>query len=367
MTQKPLTPLYLSLLAPGAGQFKLGRRTWAGGLLLGCIFAIALIIVHLAHGLAMFESARGSFLFACLLRGLVFAYCYAAFDSYFSVANPDPRTVKRRQAMILNMLLPGAGYLLIRAWPRMITVTLLLVMVVFFAGRAARIIDVVFVVMQVIMAVIVYHEMVQQQMREDQKAMQLPDLTHHPVGQLICLALFGIAIVAVGWIVQQRMPDIAFKSLTIDDVKLRPHGNTLGVHIAKVGLDVSVIGAGWLLDPKPRGALFTAEHDSGGVIHLAVEEIEPFMRPERHVAQFIKRLAKRQQITLVKLTSTVVSKIPAWKLQLKSALGTPSQMIMVIRGAAAYMLFFSCELDACEALKPSFEKTSASWRFGTAR
>ena len=218
LKKRVLRATFGSALLPGLGQLTLAKLVpsqRAFGLAMIVLFAggVAGAVMHLLSGLWLFESALGSFAFGVLLRSLVLIYLFGIVDAYFCALRPDDQdAVLRRRAVGLNMLLPGAGYLLTRTWLRALMGLGVSAMVVFFAvARYHRFLDLVFVGLQLIMGAAM-HQQRRIAEADERGTVEPPRPVLDPVApaQIFVLMAVLVGLGAVGWVIARRMPSYDF-------------------------------------------------------------------------------------------------------------------------------------------------------------
>lgn len=140
-------------LLPGTGHLLRGERRTGGLMAATTLALIALAATQLTAGLSLFESSLGAFVFRAMLRGLALLYGFAALDIYLRATRPqDQGASLKRLAILLNLLVPGAGYLVVKAWIRTATGLALLTLILVFAHAGThRYLDIIYIVMQAVM------------------------------------------------------------------------------------------------------------------------------------------------------------------------------------------------------------------------
>ncbi len=353
----------LSLLLPGLGHLR-QRQHLLGALLAGGFLAtIAASIYHFVVGLTCFETALGAFLFGVLIRSAVMIWGFAAVDTYFrGTAQGD---AGRRTKTVANFLLPGAGYLLDRAWLRAASSALVLIVVVYIARLPSRYLPLIFIGFRLITAFGIYQQLVTANFEANRNRPSPPPVDQVAAGQVILLVELMAVTALVGWTLMIQVADYPQLHLDDDDVAIRRRQGTIVVTVPKRNLTLSTPGQGWKIRKGvDGGAFFRARHRLGATLVAGMQPLLPFVRPERYL------LALRRQITsagyhLERQQSLDIRGLPATQLRFSRRAGgmiLDRWAIAVPHGRVAYVLLLSCGREICEKLLPSLEKTRDSLR-----
>jgi type IV secretory pathway TrbD component len=363
-----ITNTLASFVVPGLGHI-LARKTATGALILLAFGAgLAVAILHLTQGLSPFESKLGGFLFPVLLRGLILLHVFAVFDAYVWGVDPkgDLSLPRRRQAVLLNLLVPGAGYLVARAWIRAATGLALLTLVLFFARSGSHpYLDLIFVGMQAIMTVAVYHQMgAAAQAELDKQSRPAPDLPKVPAAQVILLLAATLAVFGFGYVLQRALPGVTY--VTQKDIQVRPGEGGIRFAVPKLGLSMTAAGTDWVANATPTsGLLFEAQHKRGASLMVGLQPIPNFVRKERYLGRVrewmeSKSLAFKRSIDLrlggrdaVQMRFVGPKQTDHWTVTVPA----PEQKV-------AYLVMISCERSVCKSLLPELERTRDSFRLG---
>ena len=354
-----LIPPITSLALPGAGHVLVGSLSLGAIIAATFLGIMATAVLHLTSGLAAFDSTRGSFLFACALRAGSILYGFSAFDSYLRRVEPNAFAEKRRLALLCNLLLPGAGYIFARNWIRTATGLLITAMVVLFAGRPNRYIDLIYVCTQLIMGITVYHQMAVRDARLDHSREKA---NHTFGGQMASLFAVLVALTATAIVVQMRMPNLDYLRLRESDTDILPTDRGIQVSIAKLGLRFTAIGSGWILDTQRSGEAFHAQHADGGSLRVAARPLVPFSG----ITSYVERLRVDQMSAGYIFDSVERKRLgphTAWHMRLhRTYRGSPLRRETVILPSKnqATLFLFECSAHSCATLQPTFDKTLLS-------
>ncbi|MCA9671149.1 MAG: hypothetical protein KC503_36375 [Myxococcales bacterium] len=370
LKKRVLRATFGSALLPGLGQLTLAKLVpsqRAFGLAMIVLFAggVAGAVMHLLSGLWLFESALGSFAFGVLLRSLVLIYLFGIVDAYFCALRPDDQdAVLRRRAVGLNMLLPGAGYLLTRTWLRALMGLGVSAMVVFFAvARYHRFLDLVFVGLQLIMGAAM-HQQRRIAEADERGTVEPPRPVLDPVApaQIFVLMAVLVGLGAVGWVIARRMPSYDFAEVRSKDVQIHPRQSGIEVRIPPIKVKLLAAGEGWIAETGKSGLLFSAQHAKNIALRLGAELIMPFVRPERHALGIRRRIVaggykhertKQRQVHgrtayQMRFSRTVRGQtIDQWT-------------VMVARDNMALLLLIECNRVRCKQAEQDLERTVLS-------
>lgn len=360
----------LSALVPGLGTTHFGprQRPLLGLALLG--LGLALAIVHLVLGLSPFDSRLGGLAFAHLLRSLGAGYAFLVLDTYLTGVDPRGHRAppRRRLAVLLNLLLPGAGYLLARAWIRAATGLLLVVLVAYFAHHGHPYADIIFVAMQLVMGVAVYRQ-VRLGEGEGAGAPDMPEAAaeprlHEPLpqvqeAQVVVLVVLLASLSWIVWVTQERFPP----RLSAGGLSARQEAAGLRLTAGELGVSLLVPGEGWQARARQAGGIFGADHPDGAHILLAVQPKPAFMGQER----FYRRLRRRledQGLTHVKSKDLTLSGVESRQMRFSGRApdggGVDQWAIAVPRRGYALVLLLSCMERACPSVADALERTRDS-------
>lgn len=367
--RRVLTGTIAAALVPGAGHL-VARKTLPGLLILGLVAAgIVVCALHLFRGLAPFESHLGGFVFPLLLRGLIVLYAFSVLDAYVWGVDPDGRhsLPRRRQAVVLNLLVPGAGYLVARAWIRAATGLALLALILFFA-RAGRhpYLDLIYIGVQLVMAVAVYHQMsVRAQQELDRQNRDAPVLPRAPAAQVVVLLAITASVAGFGYVMQLALPGAG--GVTAKDLQVRPTSRGVAFAVPRLGMSITARGSGWTGSLNPgQGFLFSAQHEEQANLRIGLQQLPNFVRRERYLARIRNsmglglphRKTKRIQIgghEAVQMLFSGKSEGGAVTDRWAVTIPSPAQKV-------AYLLLIECRRDVCRKLLPVLESTRDSFR-----
>ena len=359
---------FSSLLLPGLGHLRLGRKITGLAMIVGTLLAVALSAIHLYLGLSMFESTTGSFLFGVLLRALVILYGYALVDSYYgALFIDDHHGVRRRMAAALNLLVPGAGYLVAKAWIRAGTGVLVLAMIIVFAGlRYHRFLDLIYIGMQLVMMAAVYQHFRIAQAKAGVEAPHAND----PVGpsQITVFFVIPALLVAMGYVVHLRMPSYDLARVDREEIQIRPSSRGIAVKVPRLELDFSAWGDGWIAKEYQAGAIFNARHDKNVTLRVGTQIVLPFVQPHRYVEHLRQKMVEggytHQKTKRLKLHGRRV-----YQLRFSRSIGVNQYVdqwtIVAVRAQYAYLMLLECNRMVCKTLVDDLEKTRNSLKLGT--
>ena len=300
--QRALTATMAAVLVPGAGHLLVGPALLGAVLLALTAAGVAVGVLHLAKGLAIFESPLGAFFYRVILRAVVVFWAFGVIDAYLrAVAPADRGAARTRLGAFLNILLPGTGYLLARAWLRVVTGLALVAVIIYFArlGRMAYL-DVIFVGMQLVMGALAYLQLNLLAEREREKErteraarrepLREPRRVDVPAAQIVCIVVALAAAGLGGFVVYRSLPVNVLRELTRSDLQIKPGPSGIQFAIPRLGLSLKAVGPGWsVLDGQGR-FLFDAEREAGGRLMLGVQQIYPFERRDRMQHRLLRSL-----------------------------------------------------------------------------
>jgi hypothetical protein len=364
---------FASLALPGLGQILAGARL-AGGVMAGVMLVgVGLIVAHLTRGLPWFESPLGAFLFRVLLRGCAILYAFAVVDAYGrTAAAADKQAAERRWAAGLNLLVPGTGYLVSKAWLRALTGLAILALMIVFA-RAGRMtyLDVIFVGMQGVMAGLAYLQLRVAAERAAQEKGELLGPAGPPVApaaQVTALVVAVAAVVFCGFVVERSIPEAVLRNLTTDDLKLSPaQDGGVQLKIPPLHLSLTAAGPGWTA-AAGRGALFSVEHRLGGELALHLQRAHPFERAERLQRRLRARL-ESEGLVLRRTDQVQLGSVSSTRLRFSGDFAGGRAVdrweIIVPQKGFAFLLTMQCERKKCEELAPILERSQNSFSLGS--
>jgi hypothetical protein len=367
-----LKATFASLALPGLGQILAGARL-VGGLMLGAMLVGAgLIVAHLVRGLPWFESPLGAFLFRVLLRGCAILHAFAVVDAYGRTAARDDRpAAERRWAAGLNLLVPGTGYLVSKAWLRAVTGLAILAVLIVFA-RAGRMtyLDVIFVGMQAVMAGLAYLQLRVAAERAAQEKGELLGPAGPPVApaaQVTALVVAVAAVIFCGFVVERSIPEAVLRNLTVDDLKLSPAPDGgVQLQIAPLRLSLTAAGPGWTA-AAGRGALFSVEHRLGGELALHIQRAHPFERAER-LQRRLRGKLEAEGLVLRRTDQVQLSRVSSTRMRFSGDFAGGRAVdrweIIVPQKGFAFLLTMQCDRRKCEELAPVLERSQDSFSVG---
>jgi hypothetical protein len=278
--------------------------------------------------------------------------------------------MQRRSAVALNLLVPGSGYLVIRAWVRAATGLLVLGLLLAFAAvRYHRFIDIVFVATQLLMAAAVYQ---QARIAAAAANVELPEPPLDPVGPAQVAALLTVvtALLAAGYVVHLRMPDYSFANVVEDQVHIKPSAAGITVRIpALEEVSLTAVGDGWIAEKPPADLLFSAQHERQATLQLGTELILPFLKPQRYVEHLRRRMVAGGY-SHEKTKALRVGGIPAFQLWFSRPLGANQRLdqwiVALPRGHYAFLLLIQCNRVRCREILPVLEGSRDSFKLAAA-
>jgi hypothetical protein len=355
----------LAALLPGAGHALLRRPVAAALLFAGILGTVGLCAWHLLRGLAFFESPLGVFLFAALLRGAIAAQAFAVLDAYLRANRSEPEAERRRLAVLANLLVPGAGSLLLRSWLRALTGLALLSLVVIFArlGRHPYI-DVIYVGLQLLSSAAVLAPQ-----RVDGDGPRLSPARSRPLqapaGQIVILVAIVAAVVGFGIVTLRMLPSGALSGLSTRDVQARHSEAGIVFSIPRLGVKLTADGPGWKVPDRRSEFILAAEHADGGNLMLGIQKIYPFERPGR-VSDRLRLWLEAKGLVLRRSLELKVGGAPATQLRFSGDFGDhriDHWAIAIPRDGFAFVLMLQCERKRCDTLAPVLERTRDSFSF----
>jgi hypothetical protein len=358
-----VTATLAGALVPGAGHLLL-RLPQLGGLFFCLVAAGAAVAVwHLTSGLDLFETDLGSFLFGVMLRGAAILHAYSVLDAYLlavdtaKVASPRPR-----QAVLLNLLVPGTGYLLARAWLRAGVGLAVLVLILYFAKvRKHPYLDVVYVALQLIMSVAVYVQMTRGSREPGMEATApppRPQLPKVPAAQIIVLVVTVIALLGCGLVVQRSVPPSwMFGGITTKDIQAKKRRSGIQFSVPRLDLSITAFGPGWKLTEGKSRFLISAEHEKGATLMVGIQPIPPFVRTERYLTR-VRSWMESNNLTLKRTSQLDLGGLEATQMEFSGDHWT----IAIPRKNFAYVMMLGCRFDSCQDSNAIRKKTRDSFR-----
>ncbi len=363
-------------LVPGLGHLFQGRRFTALLLFLAAAFALGLAAVQLLVGFDFFDASLGSFLLGTVLRNAAVLHTFSVMDVYLFGVDPEGEhhPIRRRNAVILNVLLPGLGYLYIGAWVRMVTGVLLDVVFFYFARAGHHpYLDIIFIGMQLIMGATVYRQVRIQEgtgggdMLAAANAVEKPPLGPPPTpvqgAQVVALVVGVLAIIWVGVVVQMRMLPSEITGLSMDDIVVRQTKEGVDFQVSSLGLSMSAVGKGWTASEDQSGSLFRAVHQAEADFRVGLQLIPPFMDVGRFMAR-LRRLGEDQGYKHQKTLDLELGGYPATQLRFTGSFSYGDLdfwTVAVPMGRYAYVIMITCRKESCAALSPQLERTRDSF------
>lgn len=356
----------LAALVPGAGHVLLGQRALGAGLAAGLCALLGVVVAHVAVGLSALEGGLGTLLAAHLMRCLGVAVAFSVVDVYLGCVDPAGRVAPplRRRAVAANLILPGTGYVLCRAWIRAGTGLLLLLLVGYFARVGHPYVDIIFVGLQVVMAVAVYRQVrvtEQEGGAPVEPAAPAEPLPHVQGGQVVVLVALVGCLVWVGWVTETYFPP----RLSAAGARAVRAGDDVRFSAPGLGIELRVHGPGWSVAPPESGSLFQASHADGGRIMIGVQPVPPFMPADRFVRRVAQWVGDRG-FSLRKTLDITLGDRPAVQMRFSGNFGETGrvdQWAVVVPGQRqGVVLLLSCLESACPFLAPKLEQTRDSLR-----
>jgi hypothetical protein len=352
---------------PGAGHLLLRRLPQAALLFLVTAVGLAAAVLHLARGLGPFETHVGTFLFPVLLRGLLVLHAFAVLDAYLTaVDTARVSSPRKRQAVLLNLLVPGTGYLLARAWVRAATGLALLALVLFFArtGRHPYL-DLIYIGMQAIMAVAVYHQMQVRTSKELEQQGRMPQaLPKVPAAQVLVLLVMTAAVAAFGYVLQQALPNRAVTGLQPADIETQTSEDGIRFAVPRLGLSMTAAGPGWNASSTAQGFLFTAAHERDANLRVGVQAIPPFVRTDRYLGR-VRRWMEHNGLVFERSLDLKLGDRAAVQMRFSTPQHTRDHWTITVPVPGqklAYLVLLDCPRKACQELLPRLERTRDSFR-----
>lgn len=352
---------------PGAGHLLLRRLPHAALLFVLTGAGLAAAVLHLTRGLGLFETHVGTFLFPVLLRGLLVLHAFAVLDAYLTaVDTAQVSAPRKRQAVLLNLLVPGTGYLVAKAWVRAATGLALLVLVLFFArtGRHPYL-DLIYIGMQAIMAVAVYHQMQVKAAKELEQQGRLPTpLPKVPAAQVLVLVVMTAALAVFGYVLQQALPNRAVTGLTPADIETQASEDGIRFSVPRLGLSMTAAGPGWNAGSRAARFLFSAEHERDANLRVGVQAIPPFVRTERYLGR-VRRWMEQNGLVYQKSLDLKLGKKEAVQMRFATPQGTRDHWTITVPVPGqklAYLVLLDCPRSRCHELLPQLERTRDSFR-----
>lgn len=362
-------------LLPGAGHFLLGRKRAGGVFFLAAAAALAMILLHALQGLVFFDAKLGSFLLGHLLRSAILLHAYSVLDAYLLGVDPDggwaPR--RRRLAVILNVLLPGLGYLYIGAWVRAVIGVALDVVFLYFAQATHHpYLDPIFVAMLAIMAVAVYRQVRIQEtsggrdmMAAAERVRQAPTPAPEMVqsAQVVVLVVTVFTLVALGLVVQARLLPSEITGLKEGDISYEERGTGVDFKVRSLGLSMTAEGDGWSAAMETDGSLFRAVHKGEAELKVGIQLIPAFMDTDRFLLK-LQRVYEEIGYKHIKSKDLDLNGSAARQMFFTGKFTHSEQdfwIVTVPHGRLAYVIGLKCRKASCPAVSQELERTRDSF------
>jgi hypothetical protein len=361
---KVVSATLASAVLPGAGQILLGRKRFGAAILALTALLVGLGVYHLTVGLGLFETKLGSFLFGVMLRAVGILYAFAAVDAYLTGVDPSGKVdPTRRRAAALNLLIPGAGYLLAKAWLRAATGLLVLVCVVYFARFGRPYLDVIFVVMQLLMGGFVYQQVRLAEAKAAQgddpyarpKLPTPPQLPKVVAAQIIVLVVVVAAVFGGGLVVLEALPVHGQVTGLEKSTSLKKVDGGIHMAVKKLGLTMTIAGSDWSVSQDPKEFLFEATHGSGATINLRVGSLPPFVRTDRF-HDGVRRQIEGNSLEHRKTRHVNLGGLEGTRMTFSRDHG----VVAARRGRVGVIVIFGCKYGSCAETAALRERTLRS-------
>jgi hypothetical protein len=362
-TGKVLRVTIAAALVPGLGHLLLGRLSTAVpvlGLMAGGVTAAAL---HMTQGLQLFATHSGVFAFAVMLRGLAILYGFSVVDAYLWALDPAGRGAPplRRQAVLANLMLPGLGYLLARAWVRGALALALVGFIVFLASKAHPFADLALMVIQAITGFAVYYQLrVQEERQARRDNRQLPEpMRHVESAQLVILVVLALALVWSGYVMQKRLPPGGLGDLSLGDLRVRTEAGGIHFSAPPLGVSLSATGYGWTRSRRPAGSLFHATHDLRASLELKIQRIPAFL-PDDLLLRRIRRYVESQGFSYRRSQPLRVNDHEATEMRFFGSFSqgrVEQRAVVVPHGKIAYLVLLSCVSESCPKVERQLQRS----------
>ena len=362
-------------LLPGAGHLLLGRKRAGAIFLLAAAASLAVVLLHISQGLEFFDAKLGSFLLGHLLRSAVLLHAYSVLDAYLLGVDPDGvwAPQRRRLAVILNVLVPGLGYLYVRAWVRALIGVALDVVFIYFAQATHHpYLDPIFVAMLAVMAVAVYRQvriletgggrdMMAAAERVRRAAAPAPEMVQS--AQVVVLVVSVLTLVALGLVVQARLLLGVITGLKQSDIRYDDNAAGVDFTVSSLGLSMSAMGDGWTPAMETDGSLFRAVHKGEAELKVGIQLVPAFMDSDRFLLK-LRRVYEEIGYTHVKSKDLDLNGTPARQMFFTGKFSHSEQdfwIVTVIKGRLAYVIGMKCRKASCPAVAGVLEKTRDSF------
>lgn len=356
-------------LVPGAGHLLLGQTVLAPLLFAALAGGAAVVAVHLTAELSFFYGHPGSFIFGVLLRALALLHAFSVLDVYLRGVDPGGTISppRRRWAVLLNMLLPGAGYIYVRAWLGAVSG---LALVALFLWRSTMpYLDFVYIFLQLALGLAVYRR-VRMEEAGPERDPGAPMLAGDPLpavgtGQIVLLVASVMATLCICGVVLLRMP-VSQLSLTQASARVKPQHDRIELEVPPIGLTMHLMGAGWTRVTKQRGKLFLAEHRGeklDGRLYVDLRPMPLFMSRDHYLKHHLPAELHAQGVGHYTEERLTVGGASATQFRFSGAIGSEKRtyFLVVLPGDRyACMLTFYCAAAACPQLWPLLKKTRDS-------
>jgi hypothetical protein len=365
---KVVSATVASAVLPGVGQILLGRRRLGAAILALTAVLVALGGYHLAVGLGFFETKLGSFLFGVMLRAVATLYAFAAIDTYLTGVDPTGKVdPTRRRAAVLNLLVPGSGYLLAKAWLRAATGLLVLGCVVYFARFGRPYLDAIYVAMQLLMGGFVYQQvrLAAAKAAQGDDPYTRPKLSPPPVlpkvvaAQIVVLVVVVAAVFGSGMVVLEALPVHGQVSGLEASTSLQKVAGGIRMEVKKLGLTMTIAGSDWSVSQDPKEFLFEATHGSGATINLRVGSLPPFVRTDRF-HDGVRRRIERNNLEHIKTRQVKLGALEGTRMTFSRDHG----VVAARRGRVGVIVIFGCKYGNCAEVAALRQRTLRSVKLG---
>ena len=361
-------------LWPGAGHLVLGMRPQGAMLMTVQGAGIAAVATHLTAGLEPFFTNTGAFLFGLLLRALVVLHAFSVLDVYLWAVDPSGRLSppRRRWAVLINVLAPGAGYILGRAWIRTVSGLALMVLFLYISRIQHPYLDLVFIAMQIIMGLAVYRQVRIHEAGPShdpgEPLMAGDPLPQVSAAQIVVLVISVLAAVVFLGVALLRLPASEL-SLTMAQTKIVPRHDRIKIEVPRLGLSMELLGAGWQPVPQKKSAkLFVAKHHGEKVdarLQLDINPIPAFMSRQHYLTRHLPAELRAQNVE--RYSASELKLRGARAVQYRFTGHTEKEKrtyFLVVLPASRYacLLTFYCAESACPDLWPDLKKSRDTLR-----
>ncbi len=356
-------------LLPGAGHLLLGRPALAALFFVAQAACAALAATHLTVELAFFYAEPGGFLFGVLLRAMAALHAFSVLDVYLRGVDPagtlsPPR---RRWATLLNVLVPGAGFLYLRTWIGAAGGAALVTLILW--RPTIPYLDLAFTFLQVIYGFLAYRRVRLLEAGPDHEV-GAPLMADDPLpqvgaGQIVALVVSVLAALIFCGVILLRMP-VAELGLTASAASVKPALDRIKVAVPRLGLTMDVVGTGWNHVPKTRGKLFLAQHHGEKVdalLYLNIKPVPPFMSREHYIKHHLPAELHAQSVDNYTVEDLTIGGAAATQFRFTGFIGAEQRTYFVVVLPArrfACILTFYCAEQACPAVWPGLRRSRDS-------